>query len=92
MPLLTQQQIEGELASLPEWSRKGDAIVRTFDRADFKGAVAFLNTVTPLAESLNHHPDIAISWKDITLTITSHSAGGLTEDDFVLARQIDQLD
>ncbi|HEV7918996.1 MAG TPA: 4a-hydroxytetrahydrobiopterin dehydratase, partial [Solirubrobacterales bacterium] len=60
------------------------------DRGDFKGAVDFLNAVTPIAEQMNHHPDVAISWKDVTLTLSTHSAGGLTDNDFKLARAIEQ--
>jgi 4a-hydroxytetrahydrobiopterin dehydratase len=74
-----------------EWSRAGDAIetVRTF--ADFVAAMAWVNGVADLAEARNHHPDIAISWNRVTLTLTTHSAGGLTAKDLDLAGAIDSM-
>jgi 4a-hydroxytetrahydrobiopterin dehydratase len=91
MALLNDTEIAESVQKLPGWQREGDAIVRTFDRGDFNGAVEFLNHVLPLAEAMNHHPDVEISWKDVTMTITSHSAGGLTADDFSLAHSIDAV-
>jgi 4a-hydroxytetrahydrobiopterin dehydratase len=88
--LLTDVLIESELSALEGWERDGESITKTFDRGDFKGAVDFLNAVTPIAEQMNHHPDVAISWKDVTLTLSTHSAGGLTDNDFKLARAIEQ--
>ncbi|MFY9265824.1 MAG: 4a-hydroxytetrahydrobiopterin dehydratase [Solirubrobacterales bacterium] len=91
MELLSEEEIQAGLAGVPAWSRDGAAISRTFDCGDFKGAVALLNAVTELAETLNHHPDVAIAWKDLTLTLSTHSLGGLTAGDFELARRIDAL-
>ncbi|MGH2958813.1 MAG: 4a-hydroxytetrahydrobiopterin dehydratase [Solirubrobacterales bacterium] len=68
-----------------------DKLVKEFDRGDFKGAVAFLNAILPIAESANHHPDIAISWKTVEVTLTTHSEGGVTDKDFALAEAIDAL-
>ena len=67
------------------------AIAKQFDNGDFKGSVDFVNRLTPAAEEMNHHPDLEISWKTVTVTITTHSEGGLTEGDFELARRIDAL-
>jgi 4a-hydroxytetrahydrobiopterin dehydratase len=69
----------------------GDKLVKEFDRGDFKGAVAFLNAILPVAEAANHHPDVAISWKTVTITLSTHSEGGVTEKDRALADQIDGL-
>jgi 4a-hydroxytetrahydrobiopterin dehydratase len=70
---------------------RGDALVRTFDRRDFVGAVDFVNAITPAAESAGHHPDLRISWKDVEVTLFTHSEGRVTEKDFELAREIDRL-
>lgn len=69
----------------------GDKLFRTFDRGDFKGSVAFLNEILPLAEAANHHPDIVIEWKNVTVTLQTHSESEVTEKDFALAREIDSL-
>jgi len=69
----------------------GDALVKEFDCGDFKGSVAFLNQVLPLAEAADHHPDVTISWKTVTVTLSTHSEGGVTDKDFALAEQIDGL-
>jgi 4a-hydroxytetrahydrobiopterin dehydratase len=89
MELLSDAEIDAGLAGLSGWRRQGDALVRVFDRGDFVGAVEFVNAITPLAEAANHHPDVAISWKDVTITLTTHSAGGVTQNDLALAAQID---
>jgi 4a-hydroxytetrahydrobiopterin dehydratase len=69
----------------------GGKLVKEFDRGDFKGAVAFLNAILPVAEAANHHPDVEISWKTVTVTLTTHSEGGVTEKDRALASEIDDL-
>ena len=92
MPLLSDDEIESRLAWLDEWSRSGDAIVRTFKFDDFRGSIDFVNRVTPVAEEMNHHPDLAISWNTVKVTLSTHSQGGLTESDFELAEQIEKLD
>ncbi len=91
MARLDENEIEGRLAGLPGWSRSAEAITRDFACGDFEGSVGFLNRLTPVAEEMNHHPDVAISWSTVTLTISTHSVGGLTEADFELARRIDDL-
>ena len=92
MTRLSDEEIEERLAEREGWERSGDTIVKQFDNGDFKGSVEFVNAITPLAEEMNHHPDLEISWKTVTVTITTHSEGGLTEGDFELARRIDALD
>jgi 4a-hydroxytetrahydrobiopterin dehydratase len=74
------------------WTREGDAIVKTVVLTDFVAALAWVNRVGELAEARNHHPDIAISWNTVTLTLSTHSAGGLTRLDLELAGAIDALD
>ena len=91
MARLNDSEIDERLAGLDGWERSGDAIVKQFDNGDFKGSVEFVNRLTPEAEEMNHHPDIEISWKDVTVTITTHSEGGLTDNDFELARRIEAL-
>ena len=91
MALLTDEEIESKLQPLGEWERDGDAITRDFKNADFKESVAFVNRMMPVAEAMNHHPDLAISWDTVTVTISTHSEGGLTENDFDLAARIDAL-
>ena len=86
--LPVERLAEGFL-SVPAWRRQGDAIVRNFQFPDFPAAMAFVNQVAALAEAAAHHPDIDIRWNRVTLLLTTHDAGGLTEKDFSLARQID---
>lgn len=78
------------LSTLPEWSRSGEMISRTFAFKDFPAAMKFVNAVAELAEQAQHHPDVDIRWNKVTLALTTHDAGGLTEKDFELARQIDR--
>jgi 4a-hydroxytetrahydrobiopterin dehydratase len=79
------------LAALPQWKRDGEIISRTFEFKDFPAAMNFVNAVAELAEQAQHHPDVDIRWNKVTLALTSHDAGGLTEKDFALARQSDAL-
>ena len=88
MPLLSDEEIDGKLSELDGWERQGDAIVKQFELADFKGSVDFVNRLMPVAEEMNHHPDLAISWNKVDVTITTHSEGGLTGNDFELASRI----
>jgi 4a-hydroxytetrahydrobiopterin dehydratase len=92
MALLDEENIISELARTPGWERAGDAIVRTVKLADFAAAMAFVNRVAEIAEAAGHHPDITIQWNKVILTLSTHSAGGLTGNDFALARQINELD
>jgi 4a-hydroxytetrahydrobiopterin dehydratase len=91
MARLNDEEIEQQLTELDGWERAGDAIERSFKLDDFKGSVDFVNRLTAVAEEMNHHPDLAISWDEVTVTITTHSEGGLTADDFELARRIGTL-
>lgn len=91
MALLSDEDIEQQMERLPDWSREGDSIEREFKFEDFKASVDFVNRITLPAEEMNHHPDISISWNKVLCTLSTHSQGGLTEDDFELASRIDSL-
>ena len=91
MPLLDDSEIDDRLAGLEGWSRAGDAIRKEFKRDDFVGSVEFTKALVEPAEAMGHHPDIEISWDTVTVTVTSHSEGGLTANDFELAARIDAL-
>ena len=88
---LPDDAIASELAALPGWVREGDEIVRTFDRGNFNGSIAFVNAIAAAANAADHHPDIAIAWNEVTVRLSSHDAHGLTERDFALARAIEGL-
>jgi 4a-hydroxytetrahydrobiopterin dehydratase len=89
--LLSEVEVQARLAEVPKWTRQGDAITRAWEFEDFPPALAFINNVGALAEEANHHPDIANSWNRVTLTLTTHDRGGLTDLDFELAKRIDAL-
>jgi 4a-hydroxytetrahydrobiopterin dehydratase len=91
MRLLTEDEIAAALGSAAGWERAGSAISRTVQLGDFRDAMIYAGAVAHLAQAANHHPDIAIAWNRVTLTLSTHSAGGLTEADFALAGQISAL-
>lgn len=91
MALLSDAEIESKLAELPGWSRQGEAIVKEFGCGDFVGSVAFVDKLVAPAEEMNHHPDLEISWDKVTVSLSSHSEGGLTASDFELAAKIEAL-
>ncbi|MBI3578298.1 MAG: 4a-hydroxytetrahydrobiopterin dehydratase [Ignavibacteriales bacterium] len=89
--LLSETQIQSQLKDLKGWSQIGNEIKRTYELKDFVHAMGFVNSVALLAEKANHHPDIDIRWNKVTLVLSTHSAGGLTDNDFNLAKAIDRL-
>ncbi len=91
MARLDDQEIEKRLAGLDGWERSGEAIRKEFKRGDFVGAVKFVDSLVEPAEEMGHHPDLEVSWETVTVTISTHSEGGLTANDFELARRIDEL-
>jgi 4a-hydroxytetrahydrobiopterin dehydratase len=91
MALLSDSEVQERLAQLSGWERSGDAIEKNFKRGDFVGSVEFVSGLVEPAEGMNHHPDLAISWDTVTVTISTHSEGGLTAADFELAEKIDAL-
>ena len=87
--LLNEEEVASRLRRLP-WEREGDEIVREWRFEDFNEAVAFVNRVAEVAEEANHHPDILLhGWNKVKLSLTNHSAGGLTEVDFTMAERFD---
>ncbi len=89
--LLADDDIAARLED-SEWRREGDEIVRGWEFGDFAQAIGFVNRVADAAEEANHHPDILVhGWNKVRLSLTNHSAGGLTEADFAMAGRIDGL-
>ena len=91
MTLLTEDEIAAGLGRAAGWERAGSAIMRAVTLRDFRDAMLYAGAVAYLAEAANHHPDITIQWNRVTLTLSTHSAGGLTGADFALAEQISGL-
>jgi len=91
MDLLTEDEIAAELSKVTGWTRDRGSITCTVTRDDFRGSMLFVGAVAFLAEEAGHHPDIMIQWNRVTLTLSTHSAGGLTAADFRLAAKISAL-
>jgi 4a-hydroxytetrahydrobiopterin dehydratase len=90
--LLADSEVAAALAAVPGWTLNGKCIEREFTLADFAAALAFVNKVGAAAEAADHHPDILMhGWNKVRLTLSTHSAGGLTGNDFQLAGQINGL-
>jgi 4a-hydroxytetrahydrobiopterin dehydratase len=87
--LLSDSEIDSRLAELEGWEREGETIVKTFELADFVGSVEFIDRVVEPAEEMGHHPDLSVSWNKVRVSITTHAAGGLTANDFELAKRIE---
>jgi 4a-hydroxytetrahydrobiopterin dehydratase len=91
--VLNDAEIELRLADVSKWRRTPASIVRDLSFPDFAAAIAFVANVAARAEAANHHPDILVhGWNKVRITLSTHSAGGLTEADFALAREIDAID
>ena len=88
MPLLRETELKEALAELPEWYLRSNAIRRDFEFKDFAQAMVFVNQLAEIAETANHHPDIDIRYNKVTLALTSHDSGGITQRDVKLAHQI----
>jgi 4a-hydroxytetrahydrobiopterin dehydratase len=89
MEKLSEQQIQSELTKHPEWSESGGSIMRTYQFKDFVESMVFVNKVAQAAEESQHHPDILVRWNKVTLTLSTHDAGGITGKDFALAGTCD---
>ncbi len=87
----TESQVKSGLKSLKEWGQAGEALQRTYKFKDFVEAMKFVAKVAEAAEADQHHPDILIRWNLVTLTLTTHDAGGISEKDFALAKKADAL-
>jgi 4a-hydroxytetrahydrobiopterin dehydratase len=91
MSKLSRAEAEQRLKDLKGWTLEGDAIKKQYTFKDFNEAIAFVNRLAPEAEKADHHPDILINYKRVTLTYSTHSEGGLTEKDFAGAATADRL-
>ena len=91
MKALTQRQVANRLAKLEQWAECGDAIQRTFQFADFVTSMRFVNEVAGAAERVQHHPDILVRWNKVSLTLSTHDAGGITDKDFAFAADADRM-
>lgn len=89
--LLAESEIVHELSSVPGWQREGGEIVRILSFPNYMAGINFVGEVARIAEEANHHPDIHIGWRKVTLRLSTHSKGGLTELDFAVARKFDRL-
>lgn len=88
---LDDEEITRQLADLPAWNREGEVIRATFEAPEFLAGIRLVGEVAALAETMDHHPDIDIRWRTLTFTNTTHSAGGVTRNDLVLAARIDEI-
>jgi 4a-hydroxytetrahydrobiopterin dehydratase len=91
MPALHNKQIKLNLQAVPNWSKRAQTILRTFKFEGFLKGIEFVNRIAVKAQKINHHPDIDIRFDRVTLTLTTHDEGGITEKDFSLARQCDAV-
>jgi 4a-hydroxytetrahydrobiopterin dehydratase len=91
MATLSRSDAEARLRELPGWALEGDAIRKQFVFAGFPEAVAFVERLVPGAEAADHHPDVLINYKRVTLTYSTHSEGGLTDKDFAGAKMAEQV-
>ena len=91
MPALTTKQIGVHLKAVPNWSKRAQTIVRTFQFEGFLNDLDFVKRIAKKAQKSNHHPDIDIRFNKVTLKLTTHDEGGITEKDFSLARQCDEI-
>ncbi|WP_406232825.1 4a-hydroxytetrahydrobiopterin dehydratase [Nocardia sp. NBC_01009] len=89
--LLSDADIDDALSDLPDWQRSGDTITRTIKAPTFLDGIELVRRVADAAEAADHHPDIDIRWRRVTFALSTHSAGGLTGRDMLLAHQIDRL-
>ncbi len=89
---LSDAEVAAALARLPGWSRVDDEIEKTFELASFPAAITFVVRVGFLAERANHHPDLDIRWRRVRVALTTHDAGGLTQNDVDLATAIEQVE
>lgn len=90
--LLDQAQIDERLAARnPDWTGSTEKLQRSIEFADFPTAVEFINRLAPRCEELDHHPDLALRWRWVDVELATHSAGGVTDRDLMLAEAVDEL-
>ena len=90
MPILTRAEIDAALRDLPGWTCEGSALAKVFTFDGFPGAVAFVDRLVPGSEAADHHPDLLINYRRVTVMFSTHSEGGVTEKDIAGARRADQ--
>jgi 4a-hydroxytetrahydrobiopterin dehydratase len=92
MAVLSDEDVHARLGELSDgWEKYGNSLRREFKFDDFSGSVDFVNRLTPVANEMNHHPDLFISWNLVRVSLISHSEHGITENDFELAKKLDEL-
>jgi 4a-hydroxytetrahydrobiopterin dehydratase len=92
MSVLSDEDVQARLAELGDgWEKYGNSLRREFRFGDFTGAVDFVNRLTPVANEMNHHPDVFLSWGLARVSLISHSEHGITEKDFELAKRLNDL-
>jgi 4a-hydroxytetrahydrobiopterin dehydratase len=91
MPPLPNKQIKLKLQAVPKWSKRAQTMLRTFKFDGFLKGIDFVNRIAAKAQKMNHHPDIDIRFNQVTLTLSTHDEGGITEKDFLLAGQCDEV-
>ena len=90
MAKLSAAQITEKLKALPGWELKGDTIAKQYTFKEFMGGIRFINRIAEIAEQMDHHPDIAVNYKRVTFTLSTHDQGGITEKDTKLAEAIER--
>ena len=88
---LTEAEIATALAMLEGWNVEGCELVKTFRFPSYLAGIDFVSRLGQAAEAMNHHPDLLVGWRKVTMRVTTHSAGGLSELDVALAREADRL-
>ena len=92
MSVLSDEDVQARLSELGDgWEKYGNSLRREFTFDDFTGAVDFINRLTPVANEMNHHPDVFLTWGRVRISLISHSEHGITEKDFELAKKLDEL-
>lgn len=90
MPTLKPKDVQLHLKSIPKWSKRGQTLIRTYEFKEFMQGLQFVTRVAKRAEKSQHHPDIDIRYNKVTLKLTTHDEGGITDKDFAMARQSDE--
>ena len=88
---LSDLEIQRALGGLPGWSRRGDTLTKTFAFERFTDGISFINRVAKVADEMNHHPDIDVRYTKITIVLSTHDAGGITQSDLELAERIEKV-
>ncbi len=91
MKKLTEEEVNQALKELPGWKLEGNRIKKEFKFSDFKQSIQFLSLVQPVADGLNHHPDVCVYYNRVIVELTTHDVGGLTDLDLELAKKMDDL-